>query len=328
MDYTDFFSAIKNNSISGAYLLHGTEEFIKDSALKRLLSTVDETAYDLNVGFFEDFTVSDLISASEALPFFAEKRIIVAKQLPSSSEADKLIAYLPTIPDTTVLIFFIRGKADEKLNTVKYFKKENRIVSFDALSQADAVRFVISTAKKLEAPITPAAANRMVALCTTDASYLNNELTKAADYVGHGAEITLEAISKSVTPNIEFRIFDMLDYFFNNKMSDGLRALNALLNNGSTPISIAAFIASQLKKMLTARKLIDKGLNKDKVVSMLGGSPYAAKKTHDAARLFSHQTLSEALIDFSDVSYLKITGAANDKDTLIFFIVKNFASKK
>ncbi len=328
MDYNAFFSAIKNNSLSGAYLLHGNEEFIKDSALQRLLSTVDETAYDLNVGFFDELIVSDLIAAAEALPFFAEKRIIICKQLPTSSDAEKLLDYLPSLPDTTLLIFFIRGNADEKLNIVKYFKKENRLITFDTLSQADAVRFVVSTAKKLEAPITPAAANRIVALCGNEASYLNNELSKAADYVGHGAEITLEAIAQAVTPNIEYRIFDMLDYFFNNKMADGLRALNALLNNGSTPISIAAFIASQVKKMLNARKLIDKGLNRDKVASLLGGSPYAAKKTHDAARHFSYQTLSEALVDFSDISYLKISGAANDKDALIFFIVKNFTSKK
>lgn len=328
MDYNDFFSAIKSNTLNGAYVLHGNEEFIKDSALKKLLSTVDETAYDLNVSLFDDYTVSSLIAAAESLPFFAERRIIVCKRLPLSADTDKLLEYFPNIPDTTLIIFFIRGNADEKLNIVKYFKKENRLVTFGSMSETDAVRFVISTAKKLEAPITPVAANRIVKLCGTEASYLNNELTKAADYVGHGEEITLEAISKAVMPNIEYRIFDMLDYFFNDKMADGLRALNALLINGSTPISIAAFISSQLKKMLNARKLIDRGLNRDKIVSMLGGSPYAAKKTHDAARHYSYGTLSRALIDFSDISYMKISGDANDKDTLVFFIVKHFTSKK
>ncbi|MBQ2662294.1 MAG: DNA polymerase III subunit delta [Clostridia bacterium] len=328
MHYNDFFIGIKNNTLSGAYLLHGEEEFIKDSALKKLLLTVDETAYDLNVSFFDELNASALISSAESLPFFAEKRIIVCRQLPSGGDAETLLSYIPKLPETTLLIFFIRKKADEKLSFVKYFKQQNRMVTFDALSETDAVRFVVSTSKKLEALITPVAANRMVALCGTDASYLNNELTKAADYVGKGNEITLESISKSVTPNIEYRIFDMLDYFFNNKMADGLRALNMLLSNGDTPIGIAAFIASQLKRMLSARALIDKGLNKDKVVSLLGGSPYAAKKSHDAAKHYSYERISEALIDFSDISHLKITGAMNDKDALIFFIVKNFTSKK
>ncbi|MBQ9833045.1 MAG: DNA polymerase III subunit delta [Clostridia bacterium] len=310
--------------MSGSYLLHGKEEFVKDAALKAVLSTVDDTAYDLNVQFFDDFNTSELIDNCEALPFFAEKRVIVCKCLPKSDSAKQLIAYLPSLPDTTLLIFFIRGKADEKLEIVKYFKKQEKTVIFDELSEKEAVQFVASSAKKLDATISPVAASRLVSLLGTDISALNNELAKLADYVGLGNEITPEAVSKIVTPNIEYRIFDMLDSFFAGKTTEGLRALTALVNDGESAIGIASFIEGRIKVMLSARKLIDSGLNRNKVVALLGGHPFAAQKAHDYAKQFSAKQLIQAVCDFADVPHLKISGTLDDKEALLFAILKNF----
>ena len=71
MDYMTFFKNIKNNSLSGAYLMHGEEEFIKDSALRALKDTLDEVSRELNLQTLETATADEIISACETLPFFA-----------------------------------------------------------------------------------------------------------------------------------------------------------------------------------------------------------------------------------------------------------------
>ena len=53
MDRNAFFNLIKENRLSSAYLLHGVEEYVKDSAVSALLETVEEATRPLNVDTLE-----------------------------------------------------------------------------------------------------------------------------------------------------------------------------------------------------------------------------------------------------------------------------------
>ena len=141
MDYMTFFKSIKTGSLKGAYALHGEEEFVKESALKSLTSSLDEATRDLNLQVIEKAEADDIISACETLPFFGERRVVVCKTLPADSDARKLTSYLPGIPDYTLLIFFIRGKANEKLGIVKALKAENRLVDFAPFRDYEAAKW-------------------------------------------------------------------------------------------------------------------------------------------------------------------------------------------
>lgn len=79
---------------------------------------------DLNLQYLEDGTADTIISACETLPFLAERRLVICKFLLQGEEGKKLGGYLSHVPETTLLIFFLRGKADEKLGIVKTLKKE------------------------------------------------------------------------------------------------------------------------------------------------------------------------------------------------------------
>ena len=63
MDYMTFFKSIKTGSLKGAYALHGEEEFVKESALKSLTSSLDEATRDLNLQVLEKAEADDIISA-------------------------------------------------------------------------------------------------------------------------------------------------------------------------------------------------------------------------------------------------------------------------
>ena len=49
MTYTDFFSKIESGTLSGAYLFHGDEEFVKNSALSSAKKIIPEETSDFNI---------------------------------------------------------------------------------------------------------------------------------------------------------------------------------------------------------------------------------------------------------------------------------------
>ena len=56
-----FFKSIKTGSLKGAYALHGEEEFVKESALKSLTSSLDEATRDLNLQILEKAEADDIV---------------------------------------------------------------------------------------------------------------------------------------------------------------------------------------------------------------------------------------------------------------------------
>ena len=315
MNDRSFFKAIQDGSISGAYLMAGEEEYVKESALAAIVNRVDAVSRDLNLQYIDAGPSDDIIAACETLPFFAERRLVVCRFVPQGDEGKRLIEYLPGLPETSLLIFFLRGKADEKLGIVKAFRKTDRLVDFDPLSPMDAARWVRQQARKLDTTITDDAARFLVALVGTDVTALYNELSKSVFYNGPGSEVTKEAISACATRNVELKVFDMVDYFLAGKAQDGLRAYHHMLDEGESPFRMAALLESNFRRMLQARICIDQGLNRDEALKRLGNT-YPIKKAYDGAKRYSRSQLLSSLRRFADVGYLQVSGQQKDADSL------------
>lgn len=315
MNHTAFFKLIKENALSGAYLLQGKEEHVKEAAVQRIMETVEEAARDLNVQSLTSPDVASLTAACETLPFFAARRVVVCRALPAKEQWDRLAAYIPTMPDTTLLLFVVRGEANGTLSAVKAFKNDNRLICFDILSEAEAALWVQQQAKQYETAISPVAARYLVKLVGCELGDLGNELAKAAGFAGASNEITREMIDVAVTRNIEYGVFAMMDCLLAGKTADGLRALSALLDQGNA-FSIAALMAGRFKQMLQAKIYTEQGLDKKAVIAKLGGSAYAAGLSYEAAKRYSREMLLQNVNAFSDVGYLQVTGKMKDRDAL------------
>ena len=315
MNHTSFFNCIKEGTLCGAYLLQGKEERVKEAAVRGVMDTVEETARDLNVQLFPTLDVAALIAACETLPFFAARRLIVCRELPGKEQWEKLSTYLPTMPDTALLLFVLRGEANGTLACVKAFKAADKLVSFDILSEPEAAMWVQQQAKRHAASISPMAARYLVKVVGCELGDLGNELAKAAGYAGAGQEITREIIDIAVTRNIEYGVFAMMDCLLAGKTADGLRALSGLLEQGNA-FSIAALMAGRFKQMLQAKLYMEKGLDKKAAVAKLGGSAYAAGLAYEAAKRYTKEMLLSNIKAFSDVGYLQVTGQMKDRDAL------------
>ena len=98
---------IKTGEFKQIYLLYGEEAFLKNSYKNRLKEAIigDDT---MNFARFEGkgLDVDELIRLADTMPFFAERRLILVEDSGFfKSASDALVQYLPSMPDTTILLF-------------------------------------------------------------------------------------------------------------------------------------------------------------------------------------------------------------------------------
>lgn len=319
MDYKEFFQAVKDDTVSGAYLFHGEEEYVKESALAKLIATVNDAVSAMNVDQFYTANAAEIIAACETLPLLAARRVVVVRSLPKESDAQELKSYMGNIPPTTVLVFFIHANADARLTFVKTMNAAKRTVLFAPLSEHDASRWIRQQANMSGVTIADRDADFFVSIAGTDCSKLKNEFEKAAAYAGDGNAITKEIISKVVTHDLEFVVFSVLDDVLSGRTQDGFAALRGLVRDGEQPMEIAARIGEKARLILQARRLIEKKKPKEAVIAGLGVSSGYAYRVYEAARKMKPsrtEPLNLCAKALCDVATLQLAGRVKALDSL------------
>ena len=119
MDRKEFSQLLKAGNVKGAYLFEGVEENIKAATLQALRKAIlPEGLEELNETLMDAPQTDAIIAACETLPFMADKRLIIVREHPAltgrADADDRLIAYIPQVPESAVVVFLCRGKADAR----------------------------------------------------------------------------------------------------------------------------------------------------------------------------------------------------------------------
>jgi len=113
------------------YVFHGTDEFTRAETLadfRRRLGPPDTV--DLNTTLLDgrSLTLAELRHACDAMPFLAEKRLIIVTGLlaQGGKVLDDLADYLPRLPQTTRLVFVEEKPLSDNHPIVKLARQEER----------------------------------------------------------------------------------------------------------------------------------------------------------------------------------------------------------
>lgn len=319
MTRNDFLKSIDSSSLFGAYILHGSEEYLKALAIRKAKDSVDEAARDLNIDIFDSAQSESIISACETLPFFSERRVVICNCIPKDEDAKNIKNYLPSIAQSTLLLFISQNEADEKLAFFKYLAEQDRTVNFNPLSEQEAVLWIIKQAKSRNVTITNEAAKLLVSLVGIECSTLKNEFEKVACYVGDGNEITKEAINKTAIRDIEYVVFSILDSFIAGKANDGFKSLSGVLKDGEDPMHVAMVLGGKAKLTLEARRLMDMGIKKEAIIKKLPcSSGYAYRICSSASALKRKQIplLTQAALALNNIPIDQVLGKSKASDAL------------
>jgi DNA polymerase-3 subunit delta len=292
------------------YILHGDNEFeISERVADFKQKVGDESVRDLNITVLDGrkTTLSEVQHAADAIPFLADKRLVIVDGLltrlasrkakdgdeVASAGAAKdflndLIDYVPRLPDTTRLVFVEFQPINPRHQLVKLAEQQKgRTVIECRQPQAGALpRWISERAKKRGGAIEPPAANRLAALVGGDLRRLDTEINKLITYVDAQRPIAEKDVLLLVSDASASSVFDLVDALGKRDGQRAAHELHHLLDQGENPLGLLAMIVRQYRLLILVKELQARSLPPDAMAKELGQHPFVIKKLNEQARSY------------------------------------------
>ena len=319
MRYDVLNSQLKKGQLSNIYLFTGEENFVKERSLRRLIDVAITGIEEFNVTIFdEDAMEEEITAAIEQLPLMSAYRVVIVKDCPAlkstGSDMKHLTEKIDEIPSTTILVFYMRDRADGKRTLSKKLKPYS--VEFPHLNRSEISAFLCAYAKQNSIGFPQRAIDLLVDQVGEDSmETLVLETEKLFSIVDKGKSIEVETIKKYATKNVEAKAFEMIDAVLNSKMEKIEEQSEAILAEGSIFSVIGAF-SYRLRSLMEAQELQEQGLSFAQAQSKMSGPAFAKNTTWQQAKKLSPKGAQRALLAFSEAEYGRKNGKFNDKQCL------------
>ena len=283
MDRKDFTRALSQHSLPQVLLFEGEEEQLKQSALAELRRSILPAGMEsLNETILEDPRPDQLIAAVETQPFMSDRRLVIVRDCPALSgraEADdRLISYLPSVPETAFLLFYCTGKPDGRKKLYSAIKKAGAVITFAALKGPELTRFVTDTFKQQGKECDERTAEYLIFTVGDDAGLLTNEIRKLSDYAGERTVVLAEDVTALATPSTECTVFQMVDAVVSGQRSRAFTLLRNQLLNGTDRMAILAMLLRQYRLLQHIKIMQYEKRGGDFIRSSLGVPPFAVEQ--------------------------------------------------
>ena len=280
MDRKDFEKALAQKSLPSVLLFEGEEEQLKQDALTALRREIlPEGMESLNETVLEDPPADRLIADAETQPFMADRRLVVVRDLPAlmgRAEADeRLLAWLPSVPDTTILLFYCTGKPDGRKKLYTAVKKMGGVVTFSPLRGAELTHFVTDAFRKAGKECDARTADHLIFTVGDDAGLLQNEVQKLAACAGDNPSISSADVTALATPSTECTVYQMVDAVVAGQKGRALTLLRNQLLSGTEQMKILNSLLRQYRLLQHIKIMQYEKRGGDFSRSSLGVQPFA-----------------------------------------------------
>jgi DNA polymerase-3 subunit delta len=274
------------------YLLHGPDEFSRSEALAAMRAAVPGDLADLNINRLDGrrLKLDALAGACEAMPFLAERRLVIVsdalKHVKAGKDREELRAYLERVPAFCDLVFVESDDVDRRSIIFTYLKKAGEVREFLPPQAGELVRWLAERARRLGAKLEPAAAQRLAELVGPDTRALVTELEKLATYAGKGGRVGPDDVDLLVQDRQEQNLFAFIDDLSARRLGAALRGARALLADGQAATYVLFMLARQLRILIGVQELAARRMRPDDIAAELGQKPFVVRKAVDQARGF------------------------------------------
>lgn len=283
---------IKEHSFKPIYLLYGEEAYLRNSYKNKLKAAIigDDT---MNISCFEgkNLDLNELIRMADTMPFFAEKRLIVVEESNFfKSPSEEFLAYLPSMPDTTCIVFVEslvdkRGRLFKKVREFGYAAEMER-QDFNRLA-----RWAAGILSKEKRKITGRTMELLLSKTGDDMEHIQMELEKLISYTMGREVITDEDVEAICTVRVTNKIFDMVSAIVNRQTRKAMDLYEDLLTLKEPPMRILFLIARQFNQLLQVKELLGNGMDKGTIAARLKLQPFVVGKMIPQAKQFSREQI-------------------------------------
>ena len=316
---------IKSGQYKKVYLLYGEESFLKQSYKKKLKEAVagDDT---MNYNYFEGkgLDVNELISLSDTMPFFSDKRLIIIEDsgfFKTSSEA--LADYMPIIPDTTCIVF-VEDAVDKRNRLFKKVKELGHAAEMKRQDSAQLARWAGTILAQNGRKITGSSMNLFLERTGDDMENIRMELEKLISYTMGSDVVTTEDVEAVTTVQVTNKIFDMVNAIVTRKTRLAMDLYEDLLTLKEPPMRILFLIARQFNQLLLVKEMTAKGTDRGTIASKLKIPPFVAGKVSAQAGAFTREQILSYVKGCVEAEEAVKTGKMNDRMAVELLITRKY----
>ncbi len=327
MDRKDFDRLLSEGKLPNVLLFEGEEEHLKQTALEALRrKLLPEGMEDLNQSVLEAPDTDQLMAAAETLPFLADRRLVIIRNHPALSgraEADdRLTAYLPDVPGSTLLLFYCEQKPDGRKKLYTQIKKMNGVVTFSPLRDRELTSFVTAAFRDLGKECDERTADFLIFTCGSDTGLLLTEIHKIASYMGEETSIHPDAVRKLATPSTECTVFQMVDAVVSGRSDQAFILMRNQILAGTDRLYMLSMLLRQFRLLQHIKIMQYEKCSREFIRSSLGVPPFAVDQYLRQAAGYTNGQVKKAVGICFDTEYAVKSGRLNQDGALESVMLK------
>ena len=308
---------IRSGDIGGAFLLFGTESYLKEFYSSKLKDkAVSPDFADFNYHFFDgaSCTLEDIEQAVEAFPMMSSNTCVFVKDMAVDSldedSYEKLEKIVSDVPDYCTLIFYI-GKADSLKKTAYELAK-----------------MLVGAAQKRDSSLSQRNAEYLVSCVGDDMVTLLNEIDKLSAYA-EGREITRADIDLMCVKTIEANAFDLTKYIISDNFDKAYETLNMLFAQRADVMMIMGAVISVFVDIYRVKVSVSAGYRDTQpaeIFSNYRGREFKLTKVSRQASALSVRVLRQCLDELHRADTLLKSSAVDNRIVMEELLVKLFVA--
>ncbi len=296
-------SSLSSKEYKNAYLLYGSEGYLKNYYKKALKVALVNEGDNLNYSYFEGTGTnpSEVAGLLSTMPFMAEHRVIIVENsgwmAKSSGEEGEekssgdgklslVIEGIKNIPED-VIIIFVEEKADKRSKLYKAITSKGVAEEFGEQQDETLARWLINQAKAAGKSMDPATAMYLISECGKDMFLLEKEIEKLIAWCLDRPGITREDVDTVCTHQVNNKIFDMVTAIAMHRQKEALAMYYDLLVLRESPFHILTLLVRQYTRMLAVKDAMLKKIPLASLAGRLEMQDWLVKKIGDQTRNIS-----------------------------------------
>ncbi|MFC1897550.1 DNA polymerase III subunit delta [Chloroflexota bacterium] len=316
-------------------MLSGQDDYSLNESLEEIKRGVGDQAFlEANTTALDgpQMNLDQLKTACEALPFLAEKRLVIVKGLlerfepggrssrrrkttratDHQDEYKSLGACINKLPDSTILVL-IDGRVTSKNPLSKEISTRAVVKSFPLLRGTRLCQWIQKHVIKEGGTISPQAVDLLAKLVGSNLWIMVNEINKLTLFTSDRC-IEEEDVKVVVSYAQQASVFAMVDAILEFKAGLAERLLHQLLQEGASSAYLLVMLSRQVRMIVRVKELRNQGKSEIEIRNKLGLAPeFAWRKTTEQAERYPLDRIKEVYYKLLEADISIKTGQYEDE---------------
>ncbi len=297
------------------YVLYGEDDFSRQLALNEIKSTIgDETALATNTTLLDapQATIDQLQAVAGAMPFLAEKRLVIIQGLlgrfesrgksgrrkknagtsDRQGELQPLADYLLAVPESTIVVL-VDGKINNKNPLLNALSAKAKVKSFPLLEKNRLDQWINSRVAERGGSLSQSAAGLLTSYVGSNLWVMAGEIDKLLLFA-EGRRIEADDVKRVVSYVHEASVFDLVDAILEFRGGVAEKLAEQLLQRGASPTYVLVMLTRQVRLIVRIKELKNQRRSEAEIMGRLEmTSPYALRRTQERASRYTLARLKE-----------------------------------